>query len=341
MAEGSRLTMPIRVVHVGLGPVGSAIARQIAARKGFQLVGGIEVDPAKADRDLGEVIGLGRPLRIKVSPEPAKALKAARAHIAVLSTGSTLAAVMPQIEQILKARTAIVSTAEELSYPVKRNLRLWKRIDRLARRAKVPVLGTGINPGFVMDVLPLILTTPCDRVDAIVVNRVVDARARRLPFQQKVGAGLTPEQFKTQVADGSVRHVGFAESIQMLADAMGWRLDRVTEDVKPKFANETVASEYLAVDAGYVSGIVQDAVGYRNGRAVIRLHLEAYLGAPESYDSILIEGSPRLSFTIPGGIHGDAGTASVVVNCIPRLLAMSPGLHTMRELSIPHFFPGQ
>lgn len=333
--------MPIRVVHVGLGPVGSAIARQIAARKGFQLVGGIDVDPAKADRDLGEVIGLGRPLRIKVSPEPAKALKAARAHIAVLSTGSTLAAVMPQIEQILKARTAIVSTAEELSYPVKRNLRLWKRVDQLARRAKVPVLGTGINPGFVMDVLPLILTTPCDRVDAIVVNRVVDARARRLPFQQKVGAGLTPEQFKTQVADGSVRHVGFAESIQMLADAMGWRLDRVTEDVKPKFANETVASEYLAVDAGYVSGIVQDGVGYRNGRAVIRLHLEAYLGAPESYDSILIEGSPRLSFTIPGGIHGDAGTASVVVNCIPRLLAMSPGLHTMRELSIPHFFPGQ
>ena len=332
--------MAIRVVHIGLGPVGSAIARQIAARKGFQLVGGIDVDPAKADRDLGEVIGLGRPLRIKVSPEPAKVLKAARAHVAVLSTGSMLTTVMPQIEQLLKARVAIISTAEELSYPVKRNFRHWKRIDRLARRAKVPVLGTGINPGFVMDVLPLILTTPCERVDAIVVNRVIDARARRLPFQQKVGAGLTSEQFKTQVTEGSVRHVGFAQSIQMLADAMGWRLDRVTEEVKPKFANETVASDYLAVDAGYVSGIVQDGVGYKNGRAVIRLHLEAYLGAPESYDSILIEGAPRLSFTVAGGIHGDAGTASVVVNCIPRLLAASPGLRTMRELSIPYCFPG-
>lgn len=333
--------MATRVVLIGLGPVGSAIARQVATRKGFQLVGGIDVDPAKADRDLGDVIGLGRSLRMKVSPEPSKALKAARAHVAVLCTGSTLASIMPQIEQILKARMAIVSTSEELAYPTRRTLRLWKRIDQLARRAKVAVLGTGINPGFVMDVLPLLLTTPCERVDAIVVNRVIDARARRLSFQQKVGAGLTPEQFKAQVEDGSVRHVGFTQSIQMLADAMGWRLDRMIEEVKPKFANETVASEFLAVDPGYVSGIVQDGVGYKNRMAVIRLHLEAYLGAPESYDSILIEGSPRLSVTIPGGIHGDAGTASVVVNCIPRILAARPGLRTMRDLSIPGFYGGE
>ena len=332
--------MPVRVVHVGLGPVGAAIARQVATRKGLQLVGGIDIDPAKAGRDVGDVIGLGRQLRVKVSPEPAKALKAARAHVAVLSTGSTLASVMPQIEQLLKARVAIVSTSEELAYPIRSTLRLWKRIDQLARRAKVAVLGTGINPGFVMDVLPLLLTTPCERVDAIVVNRVIDARARRLPFQQKVGAGLTRAQFKAQVKDGSVRHVGFTQSIQMLADAMGWRLDRVTEEVKPRFASETVASEFLAVDPGFVSGIIQDAAGYKDGMAIVRLHLEAYLGAPESYDSILIEGSPRLSCTIPGGIHGDAGTAAIVVNCIPRVLAASPGLRTMRDLPIPGFYAG-
>lgn len=332
--------MTIRVVLVGLGPVGSAIARQVVTRKGFQLVGGIDIDPAKADRDVGDVIGLGRSLRVKVSPEPSKTLKAAHAHVAVLCTGSTLASIMPQIEQILKAGMAIVSTSEELAYPTRRNLRLWKRIDQLAHRAKVAVLGTGINPGFVMDVLPLLLTTPCDRVDAIVVNRVIDARGRRLSFQQKVGAGLTPEQFHAQVEDGSVRHVGFAQSIQMLADAMGWRLERIIEEVKPTFANEMVAGEFLAVDPGYVSGIVQDGVGYKNGIAIIRLHLEAYLGAPESYDSILIEGSPRLSVTIPGGIHGDAGTASIIVNCIPRVLAAPPGLRTMRDLPIPGFYGG-
>jgi 4-hydroxy-tetrahydrodipicolinate reductase len=201
----------------------------------------------------------------------------------------------------------------------------------------VPVLGTGVNPGFVMDLLPLALTTACERVDAVVVNRVIDARTRRLPFQQKIGAGLTLPQFKAQVAQGSVRHLGFAESIQMIGDAMGWRFDRVTEDVTAKVATETVASEFLAVDAGWVSGIVQDAVAYRRGQARVRLHLEAYLGAPESFDSVLIEGTPRLSLTIPGGIHGDAGTAAVVVNSIPPLLAARPGLRTMRDLPAPSF----
>jgi 4-hydroxy-tetrahydrodipicolinate reductase len=330
--------MPIRVLHVGLGPVGAAIARQVATRKGFQLVGGIDIDPTKANRDLGEIIGLDRQTRLKVSLEPAKAVKSTRPHIVVLATGSTLKSVFAQIEQILKARVPVISTTEELAYPTDRTRRLWKRLDALARRARVPVLGTGINPGFVMDVLPLVLTTPCERVDSVVVNRLMDARARRLPFQQKIGAGLTREQFKLRVADGTVRHVGFEQSICMIADALGWRLDRVTEEIKPKLADVTVASELFAVDPGYVSGVVQDAIGYRKGQAVVRLHLEAYLGAPETSDSILIEGSPRLSVTIPGGIHGDTGTAAVVVNSIPRLLAAAPGLRTMRDLQTPSIY---
>jgi len=329
--------MAIRVLHVGLGPVGSSIARQVVARPGFQLVGGVDVDPDKVDRDLGEVIGLDRALRTRVGVDPVRLLRSARPDVVVLCTGSTLKAVLPQIEPVLKAKVALVSTAEELAYPTRRNQRLWARVDRLARRARVPVLGTGVNPGFVMDLLPLALTTACERVDAVVVNRVIDARTRRLPFQQKIGAGLTMPQFKAQVAQGSVRHLGFAESIQMIGDAMGWRFDRVTEDVTAKVATETVASEFLAVDAGWVSGIVQDAVAYRRGQARVRLHLEAYLGAPESFDSVLIEGTPRLSLTIPGGIHGDAGTAAVVVNSIPPLLAARPGLRTMRDLPAPSF----
>lgn len=333
--------MAIRVLHIGLGPVGAAIARLVAARKGLQLVGGVDTDPAKAGRDLGEVIGLARPARLKVEIEPTRALRSLRPDVVVLATGSSLKAILPQIEQVLKARVPIISTAEELSYPTRRSQRLSTRIDRLALRAKVAVLGTGINPGFVMDLLPLLLTTPCEHVDAIVVNRVVDARSRRLPFQQKIGAGLTPDQFQAQVAAGNIGHVGFASSIQMIADAMGWKLDRVSEEVNAKVAAQTVESEFLAVDRGYVAGLVQDATGYRGDRALVRLHLEAYLGAPEPSDSVLVEGVPRVSFTIPGGLHGDSGTASVVVNCIPRLLAARPGLRTMRDLPLPTFYPGR
>ena len=203
------------------------------------------------------------------------------------------------------------------------------------------MLSTGVNPGFVMDALPIALTAVCDRVDRVVVNRIQDARMRRLPFQQKIGAGLTTEQFQKKVRDGSVRHVGFTESIAMIADALGWTLDRITDSVEPKLASVTTSSEFLAVDPGYVCGIVQDGVGYRKGEPAIRLHMEAYLGAPESYDSIEIDGSPRLAVKVVGGIHGDVATTSIVINSIPKVLAAAPGLHTMRDLPLPSFFPGR
>jgi 4-hydroxy-tetrahydrodipicolinate reductase len=127
----------------------------------------------------------------------------------------------------------------------------------------------------------------------------------------------------------------------MIADALGWSVDRITGDIQPKIAAVTVSSEFLAVDPGYVCGVIQEGVGYRKKDAVIRLHFEAYLGAPESYDAVEIHGSPRLSMKIPGGIHGDIATASIVVNTIPKVLAATPGLHTMRDLALPSFFPGR
>jgi 4-hydroxy-tetrahydrodipicolinate reductase len=169
---------------------------------------------------------------------------------------------------------------------------------------------------------------------------VQDARIRRLPFQQKIGAGLTREQFQKKVDDGSVRHVGLAESISMIADALGWKLDRITDEIQPKMATETVASEFLAVDPGYVCGIVQDGLGFRNGAPVITLHMEAYLGAPESFDAVEIVGSPALKMKLAGGVHGDIATASIVVNSLPKILDVAPGLHTMRDMPLPAFFGG-
>jgi 2,4-diaminopentanoate dehydrogenase len=331
----------IRVLPFGLGPIGAAIVKQLAARPGFKIVGAIDIDPAKVGRDLGDVVGLPRRLGVKVSDAAAKVLKTAKPDVVVLCTSSSIKKVMPQIETILKAKTAIVSTTEELSYPGYTHIRQARQIHAWAKKAKVAVLGTGVNPGFAMDALPIALTGVCERVDRITVHRVQDARIRRLPFQQKIGAGLTTEQFQKKVDDGSVRHVGLTESIAMIADAMGWPLDRITDDIQPKLASVTISSEFLAVDAGYVCGIIQDGVGYRKNDAVIRLHMEAYLGAPESYDSVEIEGSPRISSKIAGGIHGDIATASIVVNSIPKVLSAAPGLHTMRDLALPSFFPGR
>ena len=331
----------IRVLHFGLGPIGAAIVKLIAARPQFQIVGGVDIDDAKVGRDLGDVVGLPKRLNLRVHDDAAKALKAAKPDIVVLCTGSSLKKVMPQIETVLSAKAAIVSTTEELSYPGYTHIRQARQIHAWAKKAKVAVLGTGVNPGFAMDALPIVLTAVCERVDRVHVTRIQDARVRRLPFQQKIGAGLTTEQFQKKVDDGSVRHVGMTESIAMIADALGWTLDRISDDVQAKLATVTVASEFLAVDPGYVCGITQTGIGYRKGQPAIKLQFEAYLGAPESYDAVEIEGSPSLSMKIGGGIQGDLATASIIVNSIPHVLAASPGLHTMRDLALPSFFAGR
>ena len=331
--------MPIKVLHVGLGPIGAAIVRQVASRKGFIIVGAVDIDPAKVGRDLGDVCG-SRALRVKVTDDIGKTIRASRPDVAVLCTGSSLKAVTPELEAVLKLKVPIVSTTEELAYPVRSHRAAAKKIDALAKRSRVAVLGTGVNPGFVMDALPIALTGVCERVHGIEVDRIQDARIRRQPFQMKIGAGLTPDEFAERVRDGRVRHVGLPESITMIADALGWKLETITEDIQPKIAERRVASEFLTVEPGRVSGIVQDGAGYRKGKAVIRLHMEAYLGAPESYDAVRIAGTPPLAMKLAGGVHGDIATASIVVNSIPKILQAAPGLRTMRDMVLPGYFGG-
>lgn len=332
--------MPVKVLHVGIGPIGAGVVRQVAAHRGFTIVGAVDVDPAKVGCDLGEVCDLGRKLRVKVTDDLSKTIKAAKPDIAVLCTSSSLKKVVPEFEVVLKLKVPIVSTTEELVYPVKSNAAAARRIDALAKRSRVAVLGTGVNPGFLMDALPVALTAVCQRVTAIEIDRVQDARVRRLPFQLKIGAGLTREEFASRVKDQTVRHVGLAESITMIADALGWKLDRVTDEVHPKMADQAVASDVLSVEAGRVCGLIQDGVGYRRGQPVIKLHMEAYLGAPEAYDAVRVLGDPPLSMRLAGGVHGDIATAAIVVNSIPKVLQAQPGLRTMRDVAPPSFFRG-
>lgn len=333
--------LPIRVLHYGLGPIGQAVVRQVASRDGFKIVGAVDIDPAKTGRDLGEVAGVGRRLKVKVSADARKAIKTAKPDVVVHCTNSSLKTVWPQLEGILSVKVPVVSTTEELSYPAGANLKIARKIHELAKKKKVAIVGTGVNPGFAMDTLPIALTAICERVDSIRIDRIQDARIRRLPFQQKIGSGLTREQFQKKVDEGTVRHVGLTESVNMIADAMGWKLDRVTDEIQPKIADQPVASEFLAVDPGYVCGIVQDGYGFKNGKAIIHLHMEAYLGSPETYDSVTIEGSPRIQQKVGGGFHGDVATASIAVNSIPKVLVASPGLHTMRSLPLPSYFGGK
>lgn len=326
----------LKIIQFGIGPIGSAIVKLLVRKKGFQIVGAIDIDKAKVGRDLGEVAGLQRSLGLKVSDNPTKVFREAKADLVVHSTSSFIPAVKSQLEQITKAKLDIVSTCEELSYPFKKYPKESRALDRLAKKYKTTMLGTGVNPGFLMDTLVLTSSGVCQDIDSIIARRIQDASNRRLPFQKKIGAGLSPDEFNENVATGKFGHIGLPESAAMVAEKLGWQLKDIQQKIEPIIADNEVSSEYITVRPGQVRGLSQVASAIDlNGREVVKFEFQASLRPPEAFDQVVIKGSPPVDLVIRGGVHGDLATAAVVVNMITKVAAANPGLVTMADLPIP------
>jgi hypothetical protein len=330
---------PIRVVHYGLGAIGSGIARLTAEQRGLQIVGGIDRDPAKVGRDLGEVIELDRSLGAPVSDNADAILDQTRPDVVIHATASRFHEVYPQIVECVQARANVISTCEELVYPYANSPELAAQVNRLALLSGVTVLGAGVNPGFIMDLLPLLLTAPCVNIRRIDVTRLIDATERRASLQQRIGAGLTLDQFRNHVARGQVRHVGLIESIHMLAHGLGWRLDRVNETIDPIVADEWLRTPYMIVAPGQVAGLRQVGQGWLHGRDVLTLTWQTAVGARETHDAILIDALPPVDLLIRGGLHGDQAAAALILHAIPRVLAAPAGLTTVLALPPIHYQP--
>lgn len=326
----------LRVVHVGLGPIGQGIARLVQETEGLKVVGAADLSPDKTGKDLGTVLGLPKKLRIKVAADAIRLLSKTKADIALLSTSSSLRDVKAQVAALIQKGLHVITTCEEMAFPTPAHQASFRDLDRLARAKKVSVVATGVNPGFTMDALALMLTAPCARVNRVSVTRVVDAATRRLPLQRKVGAGLNLNQFRRAMTEGTVRHVGLPESVHMIAAGLGWKLEKVEETLEPAIAPRDLDTEYLRIPAGAAAGIRQHARGYRNGDVVVSLDLQMYVGAESPRDHVLIDGAPPIDMTIAGGVAGDLATAAIAVNCIPKLFAARPGLLTMRDLPLVH-----
>jgi len=330
---------PIRVVHYGLGAIGSAIARLTTAQRGLEVVGGIDRDPAKAGRDLGDVIGLGRRLDVVVSEDATELLRRTHPDVVIHATTSLFHQVYSQILDCVAARANVISTCEELVYPYAKEPEASAELNRLAKRSGVTVLGAGVNPGFVMDLLPLLLTAPCVDIKRISVSRLIDATDRRASIHQRIGAGLTLDQFRGHVAQGKVRHVGLSESIHMLADGLGWQLYRVTESIDPIIADDWVRTPHETIAPGQVAGLRQSARGWMHGRDVLTLIWEQAVGARATEDAIKIEGTPPVDLVIHGGLHGEQAAAALILHAIPRVLAAPEGLTTVLALPPIHYQP--
>src|ERR1700729_191368 len=329
----------IRVIQYGVGPIGASIVRLMRQKNSLEIVGAIDTDPKKAGRDLGEVIGASdAPWGVLVSADATSVL-AKPADLVVHSTSSYLTSVMDQLLACLRAGLCIVSTCEELAYPFRKHPELSKTLDTAAHDEGVALVGTGVNPGFVMDKLPLTLSAVSQRVDWVSAVRIVDASKRRLPLQKKIGAGMTPDEFRAQVAAGVIKHHGLPESIAMVADGLGFSLDDISETIEPMIAEEVIRTEFLEVAPGQVAGVHQIARGISAGKEKIFMELKMYVGARPPADTVVLKGEPHLTLTIPAGTHGDVANAAVAVNSIPAILAANAGLRTSRDLPLTFFPP--
>lgn len=326
----------LSVVSYGLGPIGLAAADLAARKQSLRLVGAVDIDPTKRGKDLGELLGRDKPVGVVVEDD-AEAVLARRRPDAILHcTGSFLPDVVDQLIACARAGANVVSSAEELLVPDLRHPEHAARLDEAAKEGGATVLGTGVNPGFVMDFLAAVASAVCHDVRAVRCERVVDAGTRRLPLQRKVGAGLSPERFEDLAATGRFGHAGLRESVALVGRALGFELDTIRQSLDPVLAEEPHRTPFLTVEPGQVAGIHNVGIGEAGGRRLVELDLQMYVGAPDPHDRIVLDATPPVDLRFEGGIPGDAATAAILVNSLPGVVAAPPGLATVLDVVPPH-----
>jgi 4-hydroxy-tetrahydrodipicolinate reductase len=330
---------PIRVAVLGTGQMGSAIMRLVLAKRGLALVGACGRRRGRAGQDIGRLIGRAG-LGVALSDDPAAMIESCRPQIAIQATCSRLADARAEIETLLRAGVRVISIAEEMAYPAAASAESAAALDRLARQHGAAVLGTGINPGFVLDFLVIALTGVCAEVRAIRASRVNDLAPYGPSVLRAQGVGLAPAAFEQGVAEGTVvGHVGFAQSIGLIAAALGWKIERIEERREPIVSRVLRETASVRVAPGQVAGCLHTATAFRHGEAVVSLvhpqQVHPHLEGVQTGDTIEIFGTPNVRLAGSPEIPGGEATAALAVNMIPRLLGASPGLHTMIDLRAP------
>jgi len=336
----------IRVLQWGLGAMGSGMARLLLEKSGLTIVAAVDGRPDYVGKDLGTILGVGRELGVTVTNKPEDVLKKEDVDIAVLATTSWTKEQMPTLRQVISAGINCVTIAEEMSEPGAQNPELAKEIDDLAKKNGVSVLGTGVNPGFVLDLLVVTLTGGCHSVERIEASRVNDLSPYGPTVMKTQGVGITPEAFKAGVADGTiVGHVGFPESIHMISEALGLGVNRIEQSREPIISKVYRETPHVKVEPGMVAGCAHIGIGYRGDKEVIRLvhpqQIHPHLENQDTGDYINIYGKPEIHMAIKPEVSGGIATMGIAVNMIPHVVAATPGLKRMIDLPAPAALMGE
>lgn len=332
---------PFKVLQIGFGSIGRIIAKTILERDNLELVGVIDTEPTILNQRVVDLLAMNSESPIVVQDglsEILSELHEQSVDVALVLTSSSLKKVAATISECVRVGLDVLSLCEELSYPFTREPSLALELDQLARNAGKTILGTGINPGYLMDLLPIALTAPCQQVDRIHVTRCMNSSHRRASFQKKIGTGMSQNDFKKAIAEKIITgHVGLVESIQMIDSALELGLDRIEElPPEPVLASTETVTPFATVHEEDVLGLRSRAIGTKGGENLVTLDFVAFAEASPEYDEVRIEGLPSICQRIEGGLQGDYGTVGMIVNMIPQIVQAPPGLLTMKDVPCPH-----
>ena len=331
--------MAYRVLVWGLGAMGSGVARNIVKKEELRLVGAVEKDPERIGKDLGEYLGGEKTGRIVYS-DIEKAIVETRPDIVVIATNSFVEEVLPKIEAAARHHVDILTIAEEMAFPFVSHPEKSEILENIAWRYGVSILGTGINPGFVLDLLIIAMTGACLKVDRIEARRINDLSPFGKTVMETQGVGTSPEEFRKGIEKGDiVGHIGFQQSIAMIGNALGWEIDRIEESREPIISNTERKTSVAHVKPGMVAGCKHVGRGYCGEKLMIELvHPQQILPETEGVetgDYIDIYGDPEIHLSIKPEISGGKGTIALATNMIPAVIEAAPGLIEMSELPIP------
>lgn len=330
----------VKVTLWGLGAMGSGIARLLRQRN-YPIAAVWEQNKDKLNRSLGEVLDDQGPAGPDITEFNGKFPE--KGNLLIIATGSTVLEVAPLIRHGVKAGQNVLTIAEEMAYPWASNPEIARTLDQEAKEQGVRVLGTGINPGFVLDALVGFITTPCTQVDKVYARRVNDLSPFGPTVLRTQGVGTSPEEFNRGLETGAiVGHVGFPESVYMIAAMLGWEISRIDQVRDPIISHVSRTTPYISIEPGQVAGCNHRAKAYDGGGNLV-IELEhpqqicPELAGVDTGDHITIEGTPKIQMDIKPEIPGGTGTIAVAVNVIPKLLQAEPGLLTMNKLVIPSY----
>lgn len=338
----------VKVAIWGFGAMGSGMAEVLLRKKGVDIVGVCDIHPDRVGKSMFDVLGVpkGDRKEVVIKGDITKVIKKQSADVVLLCTDSFTAKTFDKIKLIVELGINVVSTAEEMSYPKAQEPKLAAKINKLAKANGVSVLGTGINPGLMMDLLAILMTGACTDVEYVKCERVNSLSPFGPAVMEEQGVGITLEEFNKQSEAGHLAgHVGFNESVTMICDAIGWKLDKAVEQtMAPIVSNVHRKTKYAEVLPGNVAGCTMKGYGYVDGKLAVEMihpqQIEPELEGTNTGDYVVIKGTPNVNLSNKPEIPGGIGTIAMCINMIPHVINARPGLHTMIDLPVPRAIMG-